>query len=248
MLGPAAPNDGELVPDFAYYRMLVWDDTNGGFGQTYPRYAGTDTTSVSFYLQPDPSTPLLIDTKRGKPNDTGECDDLASDGLKFPLLAPLVDFGSAIYNSAATPIPGLCVANAAPDDPKAYPPYVCSTFSDMRRVVHHDGPGNLEKVVWAVNPVGAMSSNSPSCSGDQWSISPLTTNDGWVCLAGRAKDTVGNVGVSPPLRVCLVSDPALGRPVPACATSSTTPPDCTDGCTPHAHFSANNKYVIRLQN
>jgi hypothetical protein len=41
------------------------------------------------------------------------------------------------------------------------------------------------------------------CVGDYWDWRQAIPNGGPVCVAVRAEDTLGNVGVSPPLRVCL---------------------------------------------
>jgi hypothetical protein len=86
----------------------------------------------------------------------------------------------------------------------------------------------IQSVVFGAGELGAL-----ECAGKGWEISSRDADEGWVCLAARATDRVGNVGVSTPLRVC-VSD-RLGSE-PACATSSTTPPRCTDGCTLPSKF------------
>jgi hypothetical protein len=49
-----------------------------------------------------------------------------------------------------------------------------------------------------------------------------------VCLAARALDAVGNIGISRPLRVCY--DDPLTAFVPACKSDDEPPPSCTDGC------------------
>jgi hypothetical protein len=58
--------------------------------------------------------------------------------------------------------------------------------------------------------------------------------DGFVCFAARAVDKVGNVGISPPIRVCVDTD-LTDNVQPNCAKMSIPdPPSCTDGCTPPA--------------
>jgi hypothetical protein len=47
-------------------------------------------------------------------------------------------------------------------------------------------------------------------------------------LAGRAEDNIGNVGVSPPIRVCFDD----GEGTPACDPADTaSAPTCVDDCT-----------------
>jgi hypothetical protein len=63
--------------------------------------------------------------------------------------------------------------------------------------------------------------------------------DGWICLAARVADKLGNVGLSRPLRICYDDDQVEG--VPACATGA-PPPSCTTNCTapaampPHLYY------------
>jgi hypothetical protein len=76
--------------------------------------------------------------------------------------------------------------------------------------------------------------NAPGleCTGTVLDLSANLPN-GWICLAARAEDNAGNVGISAPIRVCLNSS---NGPTPACANSSVAMPSCVDGCTPPGHF------------
>ena len=75
-----------------------------------------------------------------------------------------------------------------------------------------------------------------TCTGNQVDIVNIGQVEGWVCLAVEATDSVGNVGISAPVPVCLDDETASSQP--DCAKgaigpiSTALPPSCTDGCTP----------------
>jgi hypothetical protein len=221
-VGPEAVNDEGLIGEIETFRVAVWEQTNGILGQNVFHYAGTDTESVYIYLQPDVDTPLLIDTDDDADN---LCDELAVEDVGvFLQLEGIGATGAAIYDdydSGADPDQGTCVL----DSTSAVPDPLCeSDASDMHRVIAHDGKPGIPVIFAKPELVGA------ECTGAQWEIGPFIDQDGWVCLAARAVDVVGNVGISPPLRACFDSLDIPGEP--ACATMSDTPPDCTDTCTP----------------
>jgi hypothetical protein len=94
--------------------------------------------------------------------------------------------------------------------------------SDMWQVIEDDY--NKTPVIYGASVTAGL-----ECTGVEWEFTGKLDKDGWVCFVARALDNVGNVGVSRPLRVC-VDDPSV-EGTPPCASSSTTPPTCTDGCT-----------------
>jgi hypothetical protein len=111
---------------------------------------------------------------------------------------------------------------------------LCSGESDMFRVTKHCMPVDpAERVVYVVG-------NAPSgadCTGEQWELTPTMTGDreGWMCLATRAVDKVGNVGVSPPLRICVDLPGIDGTPtcdpdsMPSCRADCEEPPSPNPG-------------------
>ncbi len=221
-----SPNDLSVVPSAGIYRGLVWDMTNEVDGEPVLHLAGTDQNSVILYAQPDASTPLLV----AKHNTNNVCDDLNTTAVATPKqtgFIPVLPQGSSYYDAAAPAIPGVCI-----DGTDTQPPsFLCTAnASDLTRVIDHGVPGTTEPVIYSVRW-----SNNEECTGQAWSLIDAGLPNGWICMAAIAKDTVGNVGISAPLRVCLNST-APGKTPPACATSSTTPPTCTDGCTPPGHF------------
>ena len=103
-------------------------------------------------------------------------------------------------------------------------------------MIHH-GVGASEPVIYAIEPV--ENSLDVLCTGKEWAVGTavsMATEDGkpklgWVCLAARAVDRVGNPGISPPLRLCLDDGTNPDR------CKGALPPKCTDSCTPPTHFA-----------
>jgi hypothetical protein len=223
-LGEAA-SDGDVVQSLAAFRAVAYDLTNGPTGGVQLPYAGIDPKTVILYAQqPDPSTSLLVDT-----NGDQTCDDVdLTLNLPIAVLVPAGVTGSSDYRSVVT-IPGVtCETAGAPGQP------LCSNQSSMTRIIQHEraGAGTADSVVY-----GIRSQVAPECPGAQWGLAPNGLKNGWVCLAARAVDNVGNVGVSTPLRVCLNDQ---NSPAPTCASVSETPPPCWKGCTPPPHFTPHN--------
>jgi hypothetical protein len=100
----------------------------------------------------------------------------------------------------------------------------------MTRVIRHAYSPGLP-VIYGV----AVESGTVNCTGVTWEVaSRIPPAGGWVCLAARAVDVVGNVGVSPPHRVCV--DPDGNGGADPC-TNPGPAPSCTDGCTPQSGFT-----------
>ena len=223
-VGSASPDDGEVIPSASIFRALVWDLTNTTDGAKVLHYSGVDPSTVRLYAQADPTQPLLIAL-----HNATTCDEIATEGMpnvtKPPVpysLSPIDAVGTAFYGSKdgqiSPTIQNVCTAGTltTPPDPLCIP-----KISDMTRVVQHDS-GTSEDVIYTLT-----SGSSAECTGKVLDLSASVPN-GWVCLAGRAVDRAGNVGVSAPIRVCL-NNP--NKPTPACANSSVPKPTCTSGCT-----------------
>ena len=214
-VGSLAANDLETIVDVHRFRALVSDRTNEAPGQNIRYFAGQRLDSVYIYLQADPSEPLLVDV-----DGDGLCDDLIEtrNDLPFQHLNGIPPGGTSWFGpeSSGVELPANCEYQGA-DAPQA----MCHPFgNDMTRVVKWDvdskiptifGIGNLEQ--------------GPACTGTDWEIGQFV-EEGWFCVAGRAEDNVGNVGISPPLRLCYDD----GNGEPDCDEAAA--PTCTDGCTP----------------
>ncbi|HEU5074025.1 MAG TPA: hypothetical protein VFU02_07625, partial [Polyangiaceae bacterium] len=191
----SSPDHAARVDSTEVYRALVWDRTNSSGGSVL-HMAGADDDSVQLFVR-RPDAPLVVDT-----TSDGICDDIAdADALAFQDLEPLDAAGSPWFGEAeADPGPdvpprGECLGGTATSPPD----YLCDDESDLRTVVHHSNVTS-ESVVYAIAP----GQNSPLCQGLEWELTTVFPSyEGWVCLAARALDAVGNRGVSKPLAVCV---------------------------------------------
>jgi hypothetical protein len=244
-----AQNDLSVTYTMARLRALVWERTNSVAGQRIFHHAGTDEASVYIYLQPDPEVPLLVDS-----NDDGACDALDTEVLdesrSFIKLAPIAPVGKSNFQSSLAgdtvdtdPALGtLCefgTDSAAPDT-------LCSKTSDMSRVIGQkvwtESGSVMATAIFGVGPIGGA-----ACTGADWELGALVPEDyeGWICLAARAKDNAGNVGVSRPLRLCLDRLDSAHPDTPSCAVSQDDAPTCTDGCTVGStlDFPQDNRFI-----
>jgi hypothetical protein len=207
-----------------HYRALVEDETNHSPGATFDYLAGVDNGSVTLYVQTDYTHPLLIDT-----DGNGICDEI--NGLMLPagmkpwtalLLSPVNPAGGAWFPmspagyDASNPgavAPSFCKPGVEGNTP---PATICPS-SEMIRVVPGESQGK-PPAVFALAP-----SNNPSvgeCNGGSWELA--FAKPGWLCLAARVTDTIGNIGISAPLRVCFDDGSH-----PACLIADM--PKCTSG-------------------
>jgi len=238
-----SPNDQSTIVNFGRFRSLVWDETNTKLGQGESYLALTDKDSVRLYVQANTDSPLLADDDKD-----GVCDEIwtgsAPHQLKptdkpLPFLKMLAVPPSAQYTSSPV-FNGPDAPNFSFCKPGSSTSFVrlCGTpgISDMSVVIRHPVASTpLEPVIYAVEP--DPSPTSIICTGKKWDVASAisaaegTGKLGWVCIAARALDTVGNPGISPPLRVCLDdgTNPDRCKHVP--------PPSCTDNCTPPPHFA-----------
>jgi hypothetical protein len=229
-VGPRAANDypkpqrtGDVtVTRTPTFRAIVWEETNFVEGVPILTFSGTDDSSVRVYMQPDVSTPLLVDNSMD-----GVCDDV--DATAFVQnLTPLDKEGTAWFKAGDATESPVIGDTCTLDDEMTEPAHLCpNKESDMTRVISHAMDGE-PPVIYAIAPQAG-----PACTGTYWEIATAAA-EGWVCLAAVAKDHAGNLGVSTPLRLCY-DDPAT-EATPACADGLGTPPTCTDGCTPPPHF------------
>jgi hypothetical protein len=224
-VGYLAANDRAPVLQAQRFRALVWADTNHADGQLIHYHSPTDESSVYIYLRDRPSLarPLLVDT-----DSDGICDEIASGGLPDQRLNPLMAGGQSWFgrvedeppNGDPGPAPPAMPSSCGYEDLLSIPDSQCANRSDMRRIISHDMDGK-PPVVYAMG--NSLGGTGAACTGIEWEITFAA--EGWICVAGRATDLVGNVGVSAPLRLC--HDDGVDPP-PDC---SAAPPSCTDGCT-----------------
>jgi hypothetical protein len=226
-VGDLAANDLDNVQAAKRFRALVVDQTNHAPGSLFDFHAGVDTQSVEMYTQGLLEVPLLVDT-----NNDGICDAVnKSDDMNIRAEVRVTPDKDPVKIKLDAVTPGgnpwfakvgetLCDNN--PNGSDTPPDEIC-LYTEMTRVV----PGPIQgkpPAVYAFAP-----SNSPTagvCNGEDWNIKGNTRGrDGWICVAARAVDTIGNIGISAPLRLCF--DDGEGDP-PVC---NDPPPSCLGGCT-----------------
>jgi hypothetical protein len=240
-VGDAALNDlqgtlgqEELSRRIGYFRVFVDERTNSQDGQTQFYHSLTNQKSVRLYIQPDPehaATKLLINKNAATDNT---CDDIGGldnidNAPQFNALKPIVTVNTlgGVWNKHDPNAVPQAQCVQAEDSPQ--PPFLCPTHnSDMWFV-----PYNVELKEPYIYVVGTPNPQGISCTGIDLAFLTASQPDGWVCVAARVVDNAGNVGISPPLRVC-ADDPLTPDAHPPCAISSVTPPSCTDGCIPPA--------------
>jgi hypothetical protein len=231
----SALNDGATTSDaFALFRAVVYERANIATGQPILYFSGTNQKSVALYIQPDTTQPFLIDT-----NNDNRCDALARDDFKLQTLKPVGKAGVPDYakDSTVAPDPGGACTLLDPGTPAK--PLCSLQNSDMTIVVQHDvQPKDTEPVVYAMGGI-----LEPECTGSKWELHSATVDqqgkplskDGWLCLAVKASDNLGNSDVSRPLRICF--DDPLVDGIPACAGPNPPPaPSCTTNCVAPPRF------------
>jgi hypothetical protein len=226
-LGTDVPNDEAKGVVTSRYRALVEDRTNQPVvGPNDPRpvtyVAGVDPNSVEIFMQRDPSTPLLINT-----DSDPECDEINYDALepaKRPSklkLAPVNPSGAPWYPFRSDLDNAACLAEWKAAPPIAQPvlPTTVCEKTHMYRVVPARVDGR-PPAVYAIRPTNGTGATGGECNGEYWELAGFA-RIGWICMAARAEDNIGNIGVSQPLRLCYGED----------ETCPENPPTCTDGCT-----------------
>lgn len=234
-LGPRALNDLQNVQVAGTFRAIIWDDTNSAPGIPVVHLSCTNQASARLYVRrATEADALLVDT-----NMDGVCDDVSDvDNKDAVVLNPIPRAGAPWSQPGDEAVPpsmaSLGCTNPAPpaELPTLDPPDTLCTnqASDMYQVIEHTltkDDGTKEPVVYAQEVTA-----NQECTGIGWEFTGLFKHeyDGWVCVAVRAVDNAGNVGVSRPLRLC-VDDPGVSGS-PDCLNSSVEPPSCTNSCTP----------------
>jgi hypothetical protein len=261
-LGEDSADDGEVVAGLMELRVRAEDLGNGGLapsGVVIP-IAGIDEEQVAFYVLDDAAGALLVDT-----DGDGTCD--AINPALVPTSVPETPAEAAVVSLEAVEPAGAPyypdevsdpfggrpdVADAACNQPGLEaddePPSALCLSSPSTRVVatEFDAPA-----VFAVPPIGGL-----WCVGDAFDAPATNIADGWACVAAVAPDRLGNLGLAPPLRICIDHDgdgldagggalAALGCGDGGDGVSEfgdiadpSDRPLCTDGCEPPATFDA----------
>lgn len=229
-VGADAADDGESVAQLSELRARVEDRGNGATtgtnGIVIPK-AGVDLDHVQLFILDDSTRALIVDT-----NGDGICDDI--DPTLVPTSIPMAVNEAAVIDLFGLPPAGNANFTAPPVPPFAgtheaacndgqdttVPPPICDISSPAIRVTKEE-VGN-DPVIYSIPPQTTI-----QCLGNAFDAVATNMSDGWACVAVRALDNLGNVGISPPLRICIDSDGNMAE-CPAWGVITTTGlPDCT---------------------
>jgi hypothetical protein len=204
-VGKDAASDGDKVLTIATLRARIEDKGNWAPGLAVEHISMLDPASIKLYASPVTNGPLVVDV-----DGDGDCDtinpglDTISLGMGMTSsnqalslgLVPIPPSGSADFFSSTTTQAGcdaIMTGASAPD------PLCLDSGSPMTIAIphlHDDNVGNA--AIFTIPPI----TPSYNCTGLQLD----TRNnlpEGPTCLAVVAKDTMGNWGVSQPIRVCI---------------------------------------------
>ncbi|HKE17571.1 MAG TPA: hypothetical protein VKB80_22000 [Kofleriaceae bacterium] len=262
-LGSDTADDGEVVAGLMELRVRAEDRGNGAIapsGVVVP-IAGIDQNQVAFYVLDDDAGALMVDT-----DDDGTCDsinpalvptsvpDTPNEAAVVSLVAVAPSGASHYEGVLSDPFGGRPdVADDACQEPGANadtnpPSALCISSPATRVVATQLGAA----AVFAVPPADA-----PWCVGNAFDAPATNIADGWACVAAVAPDALGNLGLSPPLRICIDHDGDGTDGVGGGGTSLASlgcgdnsgeaafgeiadaidRPSCTDGCVPPESFA-----------
>jgi hypothetical protein len=230
-VGADAADDGESIAQLSELRARVEDlgngATTGNNGIVIPK-AGVDMARVQLFVLDDTSRALIVDT-----NGDGVCDDI--DPTLVPTSIPMAANEAAVINLAglpadgavrftspvAPPFSGAAEASCFEDlDDTSVPAPICDISSPATRITKEQI--GTDPVIFSIAPQTEI-----QCLGNAFDAAATNISDGWACVAVRALDALGNVGISPPLRVCIDGDGNMAE----CAAWGTIAtiglPDCT---------------------
>lgn len=221
-VGDESANDGETVRQLVSIKARIEDAGNRGPGLAVERFAGVDPSSVTLYALPaGGGNALIVDT-------TGDdkCDDIN------PLLLPraAVTASNEVLALAMTPLAEGGVPDYSQFQAPAPQPWLglgCQQLGDGQPVVPRTlcKPTSLTIALPWVEPQSPIYTLPPvgsdlDCVGLQLdTLNALP--EGPLCVVVRAVDKVGNVNVSPPLRLC------VKRSSDYTGCDAWTLPDCT---------------------
>jgi hypothetical protein len=263
-VGSDAVDDGETVGQLFELRARVEDQGNGPLALTSDvliPHAGVDPDRVDVFLLDAQVLPLLVDI-----DNDGVCDDInpAIAPTSFPdsfdeaavaALTALAPEGRAFFDGNIGPInadpemsDGSCIPALTPDE--ELPPGICPLTTPATIII---AGADSTEAIYSLPPI-----SDDVCMGNPFDAPASNIADGWACVAVRAEDLLGNLRVSPPVRLCIDADgdgeDAAGAPLAGigCAPLGGTAavgnrPSCTDGCTPAESFGDIPSYQVILR-
>jgi hypothetical protein len=251
-LGVDAVNDGQTVAQLSEIRTRIEDRGNGATftSDIVIPIAGIDGSTVQLFVQDvTDGLPLLVDN-----DDDGECDEI--NPAITPTSVPMTATEAAVVDLVAIgpegaprysnpPQPAFEVDETHPESECNIgegnaPGALCPATSPLTRVIKAE-IGDVA-AIYGIPPITGL-----ACLGNPFDSAASNISDGWACLAVRAVDGLGNIGVSPPMRVCFDAD---GDGDAGCGAWGDIAPEgsrprCTDGCALPYSFADDAEWQLR---
>jgi hypothetical protein len=237
-VGTDAADDLEQVKQLIELRARIVDRSNGGPSNTPVAIpmAGVDDARVELFVLDDTTQPLVVNTATtpaGNPNcDTINPRVVPRQSPRAPGEAVLIHMvpldGEGASEFSPNPVPPLvgaepCGATGNAGDP---PTEMCFA-ADATRIPTVSG--STVPMIYTIPADPDLEEDA--CMGFAFDALSANFAEGWACAAIRVADGLGNVSVSPPLRLCVDIDGNGTAPCPAPAPScrgTLTLPDTVD--------------------
>jgi len=226
-VGAANPNDGDTVPQIHFMRVRIEDQGNQAVGLLQETLSLVKYSTPRVFWLTDTSQALVVDT-----DADGICDEInpeltpstnpqGSNEILALNLEPISPTGIADFRFGdPNPLPSICDASGEMIDP---PTELCSaTLPEMMTKAIFYTVDDSEPAIWSLPQIDE--GNALFCTGHQFDNYASNIPEGWVCVAVRAVDNAGNIGISRPLRICV--DYTLDGNPATCAIPADMP-DCT---------------------
>lgn len=227
-VGSDAADDLDAVPQVTELRARIEDRGNRVPGAQIVPIGGVEAATVRLFVLPGAiGKPVVVDS-----DGDGFCDAIN------PEVVPLgsrPDPGQAVAVDLV-PIPGEGLADFMPhlspplptglgcingDEAKPPRPLCDTTPSTMKSIITYS---TKLPAIWTIPPL--LRGNDDYCVGVGFDFRANEVPAGWACVAAEARDELGNLGVSRPIRVAVEYGTSRFLPGPAPASAGAAP-NCT---------------------
>jgi hypothetical protein len=233
-VGAANPNDGTTVPQIHFMRARIEDRGNYAVGLLQVPLSLVNYATPRVYWLPSTSQALVVDT-----DGDGYCDEInpelipstnpqGSDEILALNLESIEPSGAADFMYSGN-LPTGCDEPGEETEP---PVELCiATQNEQMSVAIFYTVDPTEPAIWSLPLID--SDSALFCTGHQFDNYGSNIPEGWVCVAARAVDNAGNIGISKPIRICV--DYTLDGNPATCGNPADMP-DCTGTIDPQTQL------------
>lgn len=204
-VGTDAADYGDVVPQIFWLRARIEDQGNRAQGLTYQHVSLVNPSTVKLYILDDTTYPLVLDT-----DGDGFCDEMNPELV--PTTHPQGNNEVLVLNMEAIPPTGEARFTPEPDPqfppicsisgPETDPPEPLCLDTEMTVAIFY-GIDHTQPAIYSLPPIVPPDPVGVKCTGLQFDSLANNISEGWACVAVRAEDYLGNIGISPPLAVCV---------------------------------------------